>query len=155
MEKKELWYEMLTTYCRSMRYENGITLPNMLGAYFCYDNETELASSKCVVQVLNDITDSPKDVKVLIHKCGRIHNYILSIFEGTHPEVHKLNDKIYFGLNSPELHKHCESVDALGEYLYEVYHKEIITKNFSFTDDVWHPLSNVELGHINNIIRSL
>ena len=38
MEKKELWYEMLTTYRCLMRFENGITLPNMIGAYYRYDS---------------------------------------------------------------------------------------------------------------------
>lgn len=155
MEKKELWHEMLTTYCHLMRYENGITVPNMIGAYYRHDTTIDLSSSECVVQVLNDITDSSKDVKVLIHKCSRIHNYVLSIFKGNQSEEHKLNDKIYLGLNSPELHKHCESVDALGEYLYKVHREEIIKKQFSVMNNAWHPLSNVELGHINNIIHSL
>lgn len=155
MEKKELWHEMLTTYCHLMRYENGITVPNMIGAYYRYNNTIDLSSSECVVQVLNDITNSQKGVKVLIHKCNRIHNYVLSIFKGNQPEKHKLNDKIYLGLNSPELHKHCQSVDTLGEHLYKVHRKEIVEQKFSITNEVWHSLSNIELGHINDIIHSL
>ena len=155
MEKIELWHEMLTTYCHLMHYENGITVPNMIGAYYRYDNTIDLSSSECVVQVFNDITDSQKDGKVLIHRCGGIHNYILSIFKGTVPEEHQLNDKIYLGLNCQELHKHYESVDALGEYLYKLHREEITTKNFSYTDESWHPLSKIETGHIDNIIKTL
>ena len=47
------------------------------------------------------------------------------------------------------------SVNELGEYLYSLYREEIINKKFSVTDGVWNPLSDIEIGHINDIIKSL
>lgn len=155
MRNKELWHEMLTTYCRLMRYENGITLPNMVGAYYCNDKNIDLSSSKCIAHVLNEITNSQKDIDVLIQKCGNIHNYVLSIFKGKHLQLPKLNDKIFLSMYDIHLDQHRSSVNNLAEYLYSLHHEEIIAKKFSVTDGVWHSLSNTELRYINGIINSL
>ena len=154
MEKKELWYEMLTTYRCLMRFENGITLPNMIGAYHLYDSSIDLSSSQCVISVLNDILSSPRNVGVLINKCDNIHNYILSITDRSlnNPNI---SDKIFVGLYDSNLQTVLSSVNELGEYLYSLYREEIINKKFSVTDGVWNPLSDIEIGHINDIIKSL
>lgn len=154
MENKELWHEMLTTYCYEMHYE-GLTLPNMIGAYYCFDNTIDLSSSRCIVQLLEDITASQKDMVVLIQKCGNIHNYVLNSFNGTHPQENKLNNKIFLNINDRELNQHRLSIHDLAEYLYKLHREEIMEHKFSFRDEVWHPLSDIELGHINNIIHSL
>ena len=154
MEKKELWHEMLTTYCKEMRY-TGLTLPNMIGAYYCFDNTIDLSSSKCIVQLLEDITASQKDMVVLIQKCVNIRNYVLMPFNGVHPQENKLNDKIFLNMNDRELNQHRFSVHDLAEYLYKLHQEEIMEHKFSFKDKDWHPLSNIELGHINAIISSL
>ena len=154
MENNDLWYEMLTTYCYEMHYE-GLTLPNMIGAYYCFDNTIDLSSSKCAAQLLEDITRSQKGIEVLIQKCGNIRHYVLKPFKGKHPQQNKLNDKILLNIYDSDLKQHSSNVDDLAEYLYSLHREEISTKNFSFTNDAWHPLSNVELGHINNIIHSL
>jgi len=155
MVNKELWYEMLTTFCRLMRYENGITLPNMIGAYYCYDNTIDLSSSQCVIRLLNDIIASQRDVKVLIQKCGNIQNYVFSLLEKSGTGLPNLNNKIFVNMYDLYLYNNLSSVNELGEYLYSLHHKEIIANNFSVTDGVWHSLSNTEIGHINNIINSL
>ena len=154
MEKKELWHEVLTTYCRLMRYENGITLPNMIGAYYSYDSSIDLSSSQCVIRVLSDILSSPKNVGVLINKCNNIHNYILSITDRCLNNPNICN-KIFIGLYDSNLQTVLSSVNELGEYLYSLYREEIINKKFSVTDGVWNPLSDIEIGHINDIIKSL
>ena len=154
MEKKELWHEMLTTYCRLMRYENGITLPNMIGAYYSYDSSIDLSSSQCVIRVLSDILSSPKNVGVLINKCNNIHNYILSITDRclNNPNI---SNKIFVGLYDSNLQTTFPSVNELGEYLYSIHREEIIGKNFSVTNGVWSPLSDIEKRFINNIIKYL
>ena len=154
MEKNELWHEMLTTYCRLMRYENGITLPNMIGAYYCYDSSIDLSSSQCVVRVLNDILSSPKNVGVLINKCNNIHNYILSITDSC-LNIPNINYRIFVGLYDLNLQTKLSGVDEIGEYLYSIYREEIIDKKFSVTDGVWNEFSAIEIQHINNIIESL
>ena len=146
MVNKELWHEMLTTFCRLMRYENGITLPNMIGAYYCYDNSFDLSSSQIASQ---------RDVKVLIQKCGNIQNYVFSLLEKSGTGLPNLNNKIFVNMYDLYLYNNLSSVNELGEYLYSLHHKEIIANNFSVTDGVWHSLSNTEIGHINNIINSL
>ena len=154
MEKKELWHEMLTTYCKKREY-TGLTLPNMIGAYYCFDDSIDLSSSKCIVQLLEDITASQKDMVVLIQKCVNIRNYVLMPFNGVHPQENKLNDKIFLNMNDRELNQHRFSVHDLAEYLYKLHQEEIMEHKFSFKDKDWHPLSNIELGHINDIISSL
>ena len=156
MEKKELWHEMLTTYCRLMHYENGITLPNMIGAYYLYDSSIDLSSNQCVVHVLNEIVFSKNDVNVLIQRCGRINNYVLSLLKEKHSKLDNLNDKIFIGMyDNYYLKKHLSSVEELGEYLYSVHREEIIDKRFSITEGVWNPLSDFEERHINDLIKSL
>ena len=145
---------MLTTYCRLMRYENGITLPNMIGAYYSYDSSIDLYSSQCVIRVLNDILSSPKNVGVLINKCNNIYNYILSI-TGRSLNNPNISDKIFVGLYDSNLQTTLSSVNELGEHLYSFYRKEIINKKFSVTDGIWNPLSDIEIGYINDIIKSL
>ena len=153
--KNELWHEMLTTYCRLMHFKNGITLPNMIGAYYYYDNTIDLSSSQCVIRLLNDIIASQKDVKVLIQKGGNIQNYVLSLLEKSGTELPNLNNKIFVNMYDRCLHNNLSSVNELGEYLYSLYSKEIIANKFSVIDSVWHPLSNTEIVHIKNIINSL
>ena len=84
MDKKELWHEMLTTYCSRMHY-TGLTLPNMIGAYYYYCKfnyeDYDLSSSNCVFRVLDDISNSLKDMGVLIRYCGHIRKYVLSPLE--------------------------------------------------------------------------
>lgn len=155
MENKELWHEMLTAYCRLMHYENGITLPNMIGAYYCYDNTINLSSSQCVIHLLNEILTSQKDMEVLIQKCGKIKNYVFSPLEERCTKLPNLNNKIFVNLYDNNLFNHLSNVNELGEYLYSLYHKEIIAKKFSVTNGIWHPLSNTEIVHIKNIINSL
>lgn len=155
MEKKELWYEMLTTYRNRLKYENGITLPNMIGAYYHYDNTIDLSSSQCVVRVLNDILASPQDVGVLINKCCNINNYVLSLLEETHLGHPNLNGRIFINLYDLDLKNHISSIDELGEYLYTLHRKEIVDRKFSVTDGIWNPLSHIETGHIHDIIKSL
>lgn len=155
MEKKELWYEMLTTYCRSMHYENGITLPNMIGAYYYYDNTIDLSSSQCIVSMLNEIINSQKDMGVLINRCSAIENYVLSLFKEKHSGNPNLKDKIFLNLYRSEIHSHLSSVDELGEYLYSLHHEEIMNKRFSFTNKIWTSFSDIEMKHIHNIIESL
>lgn len=156
MEKKELWHDMLTTYCRLMHYENGITVPNMIGAYYLYDSSIDLSSSRCVIRVLSEMIASKNNVNVLIQRCGRINNYVLSLLEEKHPKLGNLNNKIFIGMyDNYCLKKHLSSVDELGEYLYSVHREEIIDKRFSITDGVWNPLSDVEKGYINDIIKTL
>ena len=154
MEKKELWHEMLTTYCRFMHYKNGITLPNMIGAYYYYDSSIDLSSSQCVVRVFRDILESQKPFGVLINKCNDIHNYILSI---TDRQLNNpvLKDRLFCGLYDKELQEHLSNVDKLGEHLYSIHREEITLKKFSFRDKNWCELSASEVQHINNIIKSL
>lgn len=146
---------MLTTYCRLMHYDNGITLPNLIGAYYCYDNSFDLSSSQSVVCVLNDIIVNQNDIDVLIQYCGNIKNYVLSPLEKRGTNLPNLHNKIFINLYDRNLLNHLSNVNELGEYLYSLYHKEIIEKKFSVTNGVWHPLSNTEIEHINNIINSL
>lgn len=155
MDRKELWYEMLTTYLHLMHYENGITLPNMIGAYHIYDPSIDLSSSQCVVRVLEDIIDSQNNMKVLIQRCANIHNYVLSLLDEKHPQLYNLNDKIFIGMYDDNLKEHISSVDDLAECLYSIHYKEIITKKFSVTDGNWNYLSDIEIEYINDIIRSL
>lgn len=155
MKRKELWHEMLTTYCHLMHYKNGITIPNMIGAYYYYDKTIDLSSAQSVVRVLNDIVVNQNDMEVLIQKCGNIQNYVLSPLEKNGTNLPNLHNKIFVNLYDRNLFNHLSSVNELGEYLYSLYHKEIIAKKFSITDGVWHPLSNTEIEHINNIINSL
>jgi hypothetical protein len=154
MEKKELWHEMLTTYRNLMRYENGITLPNMIGAYYLYDSSIDLSSCQCAVRVLKEILDSRKAIGVLINDCNNIHKYILSVAD-THLKNPALNYKIFSGLYDKKLQEHLSSVDELGNHLYSIHREEIILKKFSFRDGSWHELSAIEIQHINNIIKSL
>ena len=155
MEKRELWYEMLTTYCRLMHYENGITLPNMIGAYYCFDNTIDLASSGCIVRVLNDITASQKEMEVLIQRCRNIGNYVLSTLKGEHPQLPNINPKIYLNMYDTNLLKYSSDVNHIAEYLYSLHCEEIKAKKFSFTNKTWHHFSDIELRHINYIINSL
>ena len=154
MEKKELWHEMLTTYCKKREY-TGLTLPNMIGAYYCFDDSIDLSSSKCIAQLLEDITASQKDMVVLIQRCGNIGNYVLSPFKGMHPQHPKLNEKIYLGMYDKYLEKHSSDINMLAEYLYKLHREEIMEHKFSFEDEAWHPLTDTELRHINDIISSL
>ena len=145
---------MLTTYCRLMRYENGITLPNMIGAYYRYDSSIDLSSSQCVISVLNDILSSPKNVGVLINKCNNIHNYILSITDRSlnNPNI---SDKIFVGLYDSNLQTTFPSINELGEYLYSIHREEIMLKKFSFKNGIWSVFSNIEIKHIKSIINAL
>ena len=155
MEKKELWHEMLTTYCRLMHYENGITIPNMIGAYYCFDDTIDLASSECIVRVLDDITASQKEMEVLIQRCCNIGNYVLSPLKCKHHQHPKVNPKIYLNMYDTHLRKYRSDLGEIAEYLYSLHRDEIKAKEFSLTDNIWHSLSNIELGYINNIINSL
>lgn len=154
MENKELWSEMLTTYCRLMHYENGVTLPNMIGAYYSYDSSIDLSSSQCVIRVLNDILSSQKNIGVLINKCNDIHNYILSKTD-RHLNNPNINDKIFVGLYDKNLHEHLSNVDKLGEHLYSIHREEIMLKKFSFKNGNWSEFSAIEIQYINSIIYSL
>ena len=154
MEKKELWHEMLTTYCKKREY-TGLTLPNMIGAYYCFDNTIDLSSSKCIAQLLEDITASQKDMVVLIQRCRNIGNYVLSPLIDKHSQLPKLNNKIFLHMYDPDLEKHSSSINNLAEYLYSIHHKEITEKKFSFIKPVWQPLSDEELKHIYSIIATL
>ena len=154
MEKKELWHEMLTTYRNLMRYENGITLPNMIGAYYLYDSSIDLSSCQCVVRVLKEILDSRKAIGVLINRCNDIQNYILSIAD-KHLNNPVLKDRIFGGLYDKNLQEHLSNVDKLAEHLYSIHREEIILKKFSFRDGNWCEFSVIEIQHINNIIKSL
>jgi len=155
MEKKELWYEMLTTYVRLMGYENGITLPNMIGAYYCYDNSINLSSRQCVVDVLNDILASKKNIGVLVNKCVNVGNYVLSVLEETDSKHPNINNRIFVNMYDSDLKRCLLNVNELGEYLYSLYHKEISSERFSVTDGVWNHFSDVEIKCINDIIKSL
>ena len=98
MDKKELWHEMLTTYCNRMHYR-GLTLPNIIGAYYYYyqsnHKDYDLSSRKCVFRVLDDITNSLKDTGVLIRYCGHIRKYVLSSLKDKNMQHPKLNDRIF------------------------------------------------------------
>ena len=156
MEKKELWYEMLTTYRNMMCYRNGITLPNMIGAYYLYDNSINLSSSQCIVRLLKDILTSSKDINVLISKCGNINNYVLSVLnEKPNPQHPNISNRIFVNMYDSNLKTHLSGVDELGEYLYSIYLKEISSKRFSVTDGVWNHFSDIEIKCINDIIKSL
>lgn len=155
MEKKELWYEMLTTYVRLMGYENGITIPNMVGAYYGYDKYIDLSSGQCVIRVLNDILFSKKDIGVLVSKCTNIGNYILSIFEKTNPKHPNMKERIFVNMYDSNLKECLCDVNELGEYLYSKHHKEITSKRFSLNNGTWSQFSDIENQHINNIIKSL
>ena len=127
----------------------------MIGAYYCFDNTIDLSSSRCIAQLLEDITASQKDMVVLVQKCGNIHNYVLNPFKGTHPQENKLNDKIFLNTYDRELNQHRVSAHDLAEYLYKLHREEIMEHKFSFRNEAWHPLSDTELRHINDIISSL
>lgn len=158
MNKKELWHEMLTTYCCKMHY-TGLTLPNMIGAYYYYyqsnHKDYNLSSSECVFHVLDDITNSIKDMGVLIRYCGHIREYVLSCLEDKNKQHPKLNDKIFLQMYLPRLEMNSSSIENLAEYLYSLHQKEIMEKNFSLKNGIWQPLSNIELEYIDDIIHSL
>lgn len=154
---KELWYEMLTTYRRLMHYGHGITLPNMVGAYYCYDNSIDLSSSQCVVRVLNDILVSQRDMCVLISKCNDIKHYVLSELreDDKHPQQPNLGGRIFVNLYDTNLQNALSDINELGEYLYSIHRKEIIANKFSVTNDIWNQFSAIEMQYINNIIESM
>lgn len=137
-----------------MHYENGVTLPNMIGAYYSYDSSIDLSSSQCVIRVLNDILSSQKNICVLINKCNDIHNYILSKTD-RHLNNPNINDKIFVGLYDKNLHEHLSNVDKLGEHLYSIHREEIMLKKFSFKNGNWSEFSAIEIQYINSIIYSL
>lgn len=137
-----------------MHYENGLTLPNMIGAYYSYDSSIDLSSSQCVIRVLNDILSSQKNIGVLINKCNDIHNYILAKTD-RHLNNPNINDKIFVGLYDKNLHEHLSNVDKLGEHLYSIHREEIMLKKFSFKNGNWSEFSAIEIQHINSIINSL
>ena len=158
MNKKELWHEMLTTYCSKMHY-TGLTLPNMIGAYYYYyqsnHKDYDLSSSKCVFRVLYDITNSLKDTGVLIRYCGHIRKYVLSSLKDKNMQHPILNDRIFLQMYDSQLKTNSSSLENLAEYLYSLHQKEIMEKNFSLKNGIWQPLSNIEREYIDNIIHSL
>lgn len=158
MNKKELWHEMLTTYLSKMHY-TGLTLPNIIGAYYyCYQSnhkDYDLSSSECVFMVLDDITNSLKDMRVLIRYCGHIRKYVFSCLEDKNMQHPKLNDKIFLQMYDSHLEMNSSSMEDLAEYLYSLHQKEIMEKNFSLKNGIWQPLSNIEREYIDNIIHSL
>lgn len=158
MDKKELWHEMLTTYCSRMHY-TGLTLPNMIGAYYYYCKfnyeDYDLSSSNCVFRVLDDISNSLKDMGVLIRYCGHIRKYVLSPLEDKNMQHPKLNDRIFLQMYDLHLQTNSSSMEDLAEYLYSLHQKEIMEKNFSLKNGIWQPLSNIEREYIDNIIHSL
>lgn len=155
MEKKELWHEMLTTYVCLMNYKNGITVPNMIGAYYNFNNSIDLSSSQCVVNVLNDILASQKSISVLINKCTNVNNYILSVLEKTDPRHPNINERIFVNMYDSNLKKCLCDVNELGENLYSLHYKEITSRRFSLNNGTWSQFSDIEIQHINNIIKSL
>lgn len=155
MEKKELWFEMLTTYVRLMHYENGITIPNMIGAYYCYDDSIDLSSSQCIIRVLNDIVASPNTSGVLINKCGGIHNYVLSELKEKDPQTPNHHGRLFVNMYDHNLSTHLSDVEMLGEYLYSIHQAPIVNKTFSITNGIWNSFSEIEYGYINDIIKNL
>ena len=155
MEKKEFWHEMLTTYVTYMGYKNGITVPNMVGAYYIYDKSIDLLSSQCVARMLNDILASSKGYGVLTQKCRDIRNYVLSLMEENTIKLPNINGRLFANMYDPNLVKYFSDVNILGEYLYSLYREEIMSTRFSLTRDVWNTFSDVEIGCINDIIKSL
>lgn len=155
MEKKELWHEMLTTYVTCMKYNNGITVPNMVGAYYLYDESIDLLSSQCVIRVLNDIIASSKGYGVLTQKCGNIRNYVLSVVEENTIDLPSIHGRLFASMYDPFLVNYFSDVNVLGEYLYSLYQEEIRSKRFSLTGGIWNSFSNAELACIYDIIKSL
>ena len=146
---------MLTTYCRLMHYENGITIPNMVGAYYIYDKSIDISSYQCITRILNDILVNKQNPSVLINKCGHIKNYILSLLKTSHTQQPNLKNKIFINVYDPHLRTSIVSEDKLGETLYSIYREEIINERFSFKDGSWQQFTELETNHINNIINSL
>lgn len=155
MEKKEFWHEMLTTYVALMKYTNGITVPNMVGAYYLYDESIDLLSSQCVIRVLNDIIASPKGYGVLTQKCVGIRNYVLSMMECKDINLPNIHGRLFANMYDSNLVTHFSDVKDIGEYLYSLYQEEITSKRFSVTRGVWNTFSALESGYIDDIIKSL
>jgi hypothetical protein len=92
---------------------------------------------------------------VLIRYCGHIRKYVLSPLEDKNMQHPKLNDRIFLQMYDLHLQTNSSSMEDLAEYLYSLHQKEIMEKNFSLKNDIWQPLSKIELEYIDDIIHSL
>ena len=142
---------MLTTYVCLMNYKNGITVPNMIGAYYNFNNSIDLSSSQCVVNVLNDILASQKSISVLINKCTNVNNYILSVLEKTDPRHPNINERIFVNMYDSNLKKCLCDVNELGENLKKAFVEHLHNCpnchiRFNMLNSIVNDLKNKDFG---------
>lgn len=151
--KTELWLNMLTTYVSKMKYENGITIPNLIGAYYEYDNKINLKTSDCVKLVLQEIIDSLATKCVLIQECPEIRQYVISIYKCEIENNNNIQGRIFFNLYDKRISANGCDIDSVATYLYEIYCQPIQNKLFSYSaaQSSWNKFSEHETKLIHEL----
>lgn len=147
---------MLTTYKNKMRYSNGLSIPNMIAAYYLRDSSLDLNSPQCVRQVMEDVIRSKSGKCVLIQKCSSLGQYVMSIFEPN--GAPNIDNRIFYNLyDSTFLMEGNTDLNYLVTKLYDMYGAQIRLKRFSFTgfDQTWNELNDIERAEIQTIILSV
>ena len=158
MEKKNLWYDLLTTGKKKLGWKYGLSIPFIVGAY-SRKREKNYGSLTGLKEIFNEILATIEEDKIAIIKCPKyktIDVYILQILSEIPESIAKIamenpvyKSKIYTTILGES------SLDDLIEKLWDMYKETIAEGNFSAQDglqgDHWRCFNSEEISMIDQL----
>lgn len=139
MKNQSLWIQVLIHFNRKNYFQNGLTIPFLLGASSVLDSDKEILT---VEDFFHEAIDKSLPIKISLQRCANIGEYVIGIFDNesanypyaSQKMIYKqfgnlyITDNSFSEINSPE--------DILA-ILIDKYQKLLNQKTFSKIQRDW------------------
>lgn len=132
MDKCNYWINLLMHYEKHHYYQNGLTIPFLIGARTYLENGKRLLS---VLELLDEIQNSPAAMTIM--KCSGINEYVIGLMDYESKKlknIYKSFGSLFLTDQSFSNANDISNISIELESLYRVYLKE---ERFSKVDGLW------------------
>lgn len=141
---KKYWYKLLKHFDNKNYFQNGLTLPFIIGSRKYIDPATKLQNIR---EIIVDFNTSGFFINVL--KCDTIGEYVFRISDCGDEKIYRTLDNFVITDSSFMVHLNTEGIIKLLEKEYNKYIKD---GKFSKTNGIWGPYSiDLDIPRIKEI----
>lgn len=151
-ENDKYWFKVLSHYEKNNYFQNGLTLPFLIGSRTIVDKPNEIQS---ISDFVSDLIYSEHLITIM--KCEQISEYVLGIMdfetkiliEGRYKGIYKEFGKLIVTDSSFDL---IHNIQDLIDYFEMTFSSLIDRKLFSKTNGKWNYFDEVDKKRLNQIV---
>ncbi|MES2773889.1 MAG: hypothetical protein V4722_06875 [Bacteroidota bacterium] len=145
------WYCVLSHFENNQYYENGLTIPFLIGSRNIIDPDQPIQD---VEEFITEICES--QYKVTIMWCTYLLEYVLSMLDSESDSMLKIYPDMYKGLGNlfviDDSFQEVNTIAELGFILDSEYRDRLVRETYSKNGGFWTYFTEDELTRLNEIV---